>query len=286
MLKALWRNASVLAVMLIASATANAGIDFGIVKLSGLVQSPPGFTPHGVGSVYGYGTARGGPFTSTVQSGSILPTGTPLTTFCLELNQEVSSATYHLVTLDLAPNGGALMPDSDAALGISTNGIHMSNEAIALIQELYGNNYASLNNATANAPNGAFQLDVWTMEYFGKQLQQVFDGIVALGGYTAGNPFTAAQVKAITNNHADLSTNATALSWLNQALGTKIWGSYAVFALINPNSTAPHGTAQDQIVTFDGGPPPLITVPEPASLAVWGMLGLVGIAYGRRRKQA
>jgi hypothetical protein len=277
MLKALWRTVSALAVLASLATTADAGIDFGVVKLSYGTQIGGG--GDGPGSVYGDGAPKGGPFSFTVQSGSILPTGTLLTTYCLQLNQTVASATYHLVTLDMAPTGGPVEPDSDASLGIGydPNAPHMSNEAVALLQELYGAHYSGLTN-TGDANDGAFQLNVWAMEYFGKQLQVAYT--------TKGGPLTAAEVSTATSGHVDFSANATALSWLNTALGPKSHGTYIVLALINPNSTAKFGTAQDQIITFDGKTPPLITVPEPASLAVWGMLGLVGIAYGRRRKQA
>jgi hypothetical protein len=41
---------------------------------------------------------------------------------------------------------------------------------------------------------------------------------------------------------------------------------------------------QDQLIEVEGTIPNDVVVPEPASLLVWGLLSLVGVAYGRRRK--
>jgi hypothetical protein len=98
--------------------------------------------------------------------------------------------------------------------------------------------------------------------------------------------FTTAGTYMITIGQLNYSESAALQGFeLNRVSGTFPFGSYA--GPLNDHAdwqltiTATNGTVSNLQVNGT----PVGTVPEPATLAMWGMLGLVGVAY-RRRKRA
>ena len=222
---------------------------------------------NGAGTVNGTGPGSGGFFTFNITSqGPFTPPSivldNPLTTLCLQLNQTLgfgTSYTYQLADL-------ANAPDSPGTMG---------SLAVSLITDLYSNFYDV--GPVTQASAGALQLAVWAIEYHAAQLVSAFTS-------NLNNPLTAAQVSTGTGGTVALSTNTLALSYLNTVLAHNAGLNGGLTATVQMFSLILDGV-QDQIIGDRVAPPPNVgEVPEPASLAVWGVLGLVGTAYGRRRK--
>jgi hypothetical protein len=215
-----------------------------------------------LGQASGESVGKGGAFNwqvaSVVPSPPSSSVGTNFQSFCIEIQQSISSGTTYTVSSTFDPTVGQ---------SINTSGNLLNNyTGIYLFDEW---NDGTMTQNSSNA--GAVQIALWESE-----------------GYS----FTA-------NNHALLNTVGYSLSdynsaeslityWLSQSLqggGTysTSWTPTNVDAI---ELTHDGSGAQDQIVLVpinvpgNSGP-----VPEPASMAVWGIgVCLVGAAAMRRRK--
>lgn len=222
---------------------------------------------NGAGTVDGTGTGSGGFFHFNITSqGPFVPSSislpSQLTTLCLQLTQTLSFGSSY--TFQLADLADATVP-----------GPLLTPTAVSLITDLYSNFYD--NGPVTQASAGALQLAVWALEYHASQLVTAFTS-------NSNNPLTALQISAATGTNVSLSTNTLALSYLNTVLAHNAGLNGGLTATVQMFSLINNGV-QDQVIGFRVAPPPNVgEVPEPASLAVWGVLGLVGAAYGRRRK--
>lgn len=208
-----------------------------------------------------FGTNQGGVFSwnQDPASGSYTPTplwnggaaGTTSTTqfisFCIEAAQDISYSGHYNYTLtsDLAgsPVPGGLDGSPMGAVGAS------------YLQQLWYNHIGDVmtNRYTANGSTfaGAFQLAIWKLVY---DHGTIFD--LQSGNLQAQNTSGDGQLAQL---------------WINelQAEGPDSPNKVTTLAVLQSLSN------QDQLVDM--------STPEPATVVIWGLLGVVGLAYRIRR---
>lgn len=195
--------------------------------------------------------------------------GYRILTFCLELTENISpGVTYGnlsntSVTDDLKVQSLQLAPDSTGGLPVGDLG----DVSAHLIEELWKSHFLEVmtetDAATQKVLAGAFQLAIWKIEYDG--------GAVGNRNLSSGN------LKVVSG--ATSSTATTAQAWLNALTPT---GTGLRAKLVGLSKTG----FQDQVAEVLAVTNEVVIVPEPASLATWGVLGLLGLAYRRRRMAA
>lgn len=317
MLKSFGRMAMVLSVVIGAVSSADAAIfitgSFNSGRPAGLNPSDSQRLDLANGSTTGnannpnnsdsnFSTLNGGLF------GFNVPAIGTLVTYCIEIPQNITLGTGpYTYQVDIFPDpalignlGGAHVPNP---------GAQMDSTQAGWIQKLYNQfytaalggklslvggsdvspaTYAAMLTTVLGTTNqadieAAFQLALWKIEYDETQVA----GGLATNGSDFNNGFLDASF-ATTN-----SVVAAAIKMVNFAVsGTVNSGyTYQIFSLSNGTSPQLPGNAglkaQDQLIAYVGNVPPLIKgTPEPGSLIVWGVLGLVGIGFARRKARA
>lgn len=187
-------------------------------------------------------------------------TGIPnnFSTFCIELTQNISigsTYTYTLATLESAPTPGSPQTGQPNGMG--------SFKANA-IRKLWAGAYSS-NMSQVDA--AAFQLAVWRLEYD-------LDSTKTISQMTS---FTSGNFRVLGNNSAGNSAVAAAQSLITKVMdGTFTNMEMDLVALTNENY-------QDQITVSSG--PTFQEVPEPASLGLWLVSGVLLAGRCLRRKK-
>lgn len=194
-------------------------------------------------------------------------------TNCIEIGENVTPGatyTFSIVDLTQAPNMGK-------GVGGQSPGSNMTSVQADLLRELYGKFRSeintSLNNASEKEDAAAFQLAIW---------ETVFETVGKLGRVDnePGNlDKSFAQAASATIDKAN--------AWLSDILNNDR-PKATLFGLTNSGKNGVLGV-QDQVIELDIGggalPPPPLAMPEPASLAVWGLLGLVAVAGRKLRRR-
>jgi hypothetical protein len=179
---------------------------------------------------------------------------TPTATFCVELNQPITTGNTYTYTID---TNLAQMP----TIGSTTKGNQ--------ILELWGRHYdASWANSsfTGSLQSTAFQLALWELIYDGPGNLNLTTGNFRSQSGSVSNPTTATGLAAQWLGQLS-PTGSNAAAFSNQFTG------YQLVGLTN-------GSAQDQITML--APQPLVgSVPAPPG-AVLGAIGLLALA-GRAR---
>jgi hypothetical protein len=191
-----------------------------------------------------------------------------IVTFCLQFNDNFSFGTNY--------NGVSLVPLTsapDAGIG-GAIGSPMGTDVAGMIAWLWQDHFTTVFNAANSAAltnlyAGAFQLAIWELEY-----DHTNPSSFLTGNLTAAHDQTVGAVGLF----------ATAMSWVNQAIidynshGQTAPANLSLAALSLPGF-------QDQIVGMTPPPTPNSTsVPEPASVAVWLVVGLaLAVPMFRRR---
>jgi len=215
------------------------------------------YNGHAAGLFEGNGGAFNWSISSVVASPASSPVGTTFQTFCLELQQSISTGTNYTIGQMFTPATGGTA---------NSSGNKFNNLSGVYIFDLWSNNLITQDAADA----GAVQVALWESEGY-SQAQ-----ITGTGGYT-------------TNQY----NNANTL--IANILATKvdISGSYSTSWAptdLNAFFLSHNGTgAQDQIVLVStsthGGSP---SVPEPVGAAIWGVgtaLAAGGAALRRRKNR-
>lgn len=224
--------------------------------------------------VGGKSTSSGGPFQFT--RGSVNPgsptiwnalsgpsgaftngTGSQFTAYCIDLAQNLSASdSYTLDNLALAPT-----PPSGSSPLAPMGQLAALRLGVLWYQHVHGavNAYLDTNNADGRA---AFQLAVWEITY-DSQLNIPLS--LSTGNLTSGASGT---VINLVNNWLT-SINAVDLNYNGPV--ANVWAM---------NDTNP-ANAQNQLVELGPG---FADVPEPATLAIWGLGGAIGLMVARRRK--
>jgi hypothetical protein len=208
-----------------------------------------------------------------------------LVTFCLQLNQAVTSPDDFTITnLTNAPipvkkglYGGGLDPSPAPPVG--TN---MSDDTAQLLEWLWTDHIVEAFSSADLA--AAFQLAVWKLEYDGRNTGVVdwSTGHIRASG-TSGILATAAGwINSVSTLHAFDSALNAVLATNDTAL---INAAYTQAGLVHLAALTSQ-SGQDQITPYDTGTSPFVSVPEPGSMAVWGLLAFAGIAFSRRGKTA
>lgn len=180
----------------------------------------------------------------------------PTTTFCVELNQTISTGTgYTYTTTPLASQAGVTALEATD------------------ISKLWGAYYNTAWNSksfTGSVQSTAFQLALWKLVYDGGTNLSLLSGNFLIPGATAAS---------LTNT----STAAgLAQTWLNALAGT----SSSIFSTNLPGKQLvwlSNGSAQDQL-TMVSTPQTVVTTPAPPGLVLAGIgfVGLVGRSLRRR----
>lgn len=182
-------------------------------------------------------------------SGSTILGPSPITSFCIEIDQYISYGgvfTYDLINLESAPKPGA-------HVGI---GAGMGVDRANALRELWGRHFDEIGNDNFLARE--FQLAVWEIVY-------------DFGSVASKN------VSFVDGIFSSCSTDGTALAWLNSLTGDT--SKYASLAAISSG-------AQDQVVRVNSGDfgPPAVPLP----VGVYGgavLLAGLGIRAARTRRQ-
>lgn len=204
-----------------------------------------------------------------------LDTGTDLITFCLELNENIAwGGKYHAEILPLDQ-----LPSSGAPPGSNPGG--MGTLSAELIAKLWAKYYpTAIEPKIPQSPigwdaAGAFQLAIWKLEYDPELM--------------TGNSFDKSQFGTgfLTVSAGDVLNNsivAMAATWISDILLNKSNPLYQManlrgLRLVDYNG----GAAQDQIVQLTGGNIQSVPAPEPASLAIWLVVG-AALAFPKLRR--
>lgn len=204
---------------------------------------------------------------------------TDLLTFCLELNENISwGGTYHAEILPLAD-----LPSSGAPPGSNPAG--MGSLSAELIARLWAAFYPSKVAANLPGPSGsldagAFQLAIWKLEY---DPELMGSGSFSKSLFESGN-LRLSHDDIFTNygNNAGTGLVDRASDWIDQVLKHPGWDMARLrgLRLVGYNG----GAAQDQVVQIEGGNIQRTVTPEPASMAVWVMVG-AALAFPRLRRR-
>jgi hypothetical protein len=189
-------------------------------------------------------------------------------TFCLELNENIGwGGVYNATVIPLAD-----APSSGAPPGSNPSG--MGADSAKWIEQLWAEYYPIIgsqlpNGSAGSIEGGAFQLAIWKLEY---------DPEMMTGGSFSSSGFNSGSLTAIADdsNAAQIIQNAS--DWID-------------FILKNPNLpraqlVALTGNFQDQVVQLNLPNIQSIPAPEPASLAIWLVVGAAVAFPGLRRRRS
>jgi hypothetical protein len=212
------------------------------------------------GESVGYGGAFNWQVTSVVPSPASSPIGTNFQSFCVELQQSISTGNTYTVSNVFAPTVGQ---------AINTSGNLLNNyKGIYLFDEW---NDGTMTQNSANA--GAVQIGLWESE--GYNLTANNNALLNTAGYTVSNYNSAEGLISY---------------WLGKSLqGGSTYSASWTPTNVNAVELTHYGDeAQDQIVLVPtSAPGGSGSIPEPTSMAVWGIVVLLaGAAAMRRRKSA
>jgi hypothetical protein len=203
----------------------------------------------------GNGGAFSWTVSSVVPSPPSSPVGSTFQSFCDELQQSISTGTSYTVSSVFTPTTGGTINSSGNVLN-NMKGIYLF--------DLWSNGLITQNAANA----GAVQVAIWQSEGY------TSSAIMSTGGFSSSQYFAASAAISSLLAITDISGSYSS-SWTPTDVGAII---------LKHNGTG----AQDQIVLVstsnnnNNG-----SVPEPASLVVWGLGASLaaGAAALRRRKQ-
>jgi len=95
----------------------------------------------------------------------------------------------------------------------------------------------------------------------------------------------SADLATVTLNGSTLwSKSATTAVWETVASPVLSEGYYTLMITVSNEGLFPSVVGVDNVVLTE--PPPVTTVPEPCTLAIWSLLGGVGVVGARRRRKA
>lgn len=281
MLKSFCRMAFVLAVVASSASMANAGL---LEKIS--LGQYVGYANNHPGNISGDLTLSANPFggtpqdtlpeTFSVTNGGLFKyqvqdttASSPLTdpgnvaanyynilVFCMEIPQNITIpsgnigySVYPLVDASNLGMGGA---------PLTNGGSHLSPAQVGFIQTLFDKYYQDPATMSDTA-QAEFQLALWKLEY---------DTGANLNSFAVGN------LKASdTGNQVVID----ALAMVQAAIAGPVAHAWDVYTMLSTEN-------QDQVFALPSSTTNGSPVPEPVSMIVWGVLGLAGIAFGRRKQ--
>jgi hypothetical protein len=209
----------------------------------------------------------------------LLPSSSEFLTFCVELTQFITLSsstpyTYQITDLATAPQGGMLGGSAPPGSGNS-----MGPVGAQMIEALWSKYYSSI--GTNSLIAGQFQLAIWKLEYD----HAVLD---AMSAFTAADFNLSTAYLRIAGPSTQLSTSvvtgaADMVDWTIKNWdkdGTTLARLYGMVANVNASRN------QDQVFWLGDESIVInqVPVPEPASLALWGVLGTAALVFVRRQR--
>ncbi len=212
-------------------------------------------------------------FVDPTPGNTVAANATDLLTFCLELNRNIGwGGQYRAEILPLAdlPSSGA--PPGSSPLGMGP----VSAELIAkLWYKYYSNAVAGLSpqGATISPAAGAFQLAIWKLEY---------DPELMTGTSFAASGFGSGFLTVDDLSHSIVSLAA---SWIDDILKNRNVYEMANLRGLRLTDRNGNGDYQDQVAQLTGGNIQSFPAPEPASLAIWLVVGAAFAVPKLRRRR-
>ena len=212
------------------------------------------FIGQAAGASEGYGGAFNWQIASVVPSPASSPVGTPFQTFCDEAQQGIDAGKTYTISAIVTPTLGQLINSSGNVLN-NFKGIYLFDE------------WASGTMAHTSANAGAVQIAVWESE--GYNLTANNHNLHHTLGYSQSQ-YTSAE--------------SLITYWLGQSLpgGATYNSSWVSTDVSSIELVCGDVGVQDQLVVIPnhppGGSPP---TPEPASMVIWGVGALAGLASMR-----
>lgn len=267
-------------VCLVAAAMSAAEADAAVVsanylghaKYNGHAISASGATGH-VGTT-DISTGSGGAFSWDLLTNT---SGVPLATYPTGANafQPTGGSSPNLITYCLEVN--SLIASNPVTFeAVVDIGTYLGSAAAGNAMELLWQSYFSAVLSGGATEAAAFQLAVWELKYDGAADVLLSNTKTDYLTATHGSASAMGNFSATPTNSAIV---ALANSWLHSIFTSGQTATTVLVALVD-------NSGQDQLAVRDPSSIPNVgAVPEPASLAVWSVLGLFGIAAGRWKKQ-